>query len=103
MITTSVKSAQIRFSTSHISGIFTEARECSAGGPEGYSCSQRGSGSEMTWGPPNEGGCILTALRHFLLHSLQCLFSVLQIWKLGYKADSIYLFKHQSCILILIS
>lgn len=103
MITTSVKSAQIRFSTSHISGIFTEARECSAGGPEGYSCSQRGSGSEMTWGLPNEGECILTALRHFLLHSLQCLFSVLQIWKLGYKADSIYLFKHQSCILILIS
>lgn len=54
--------------------------------------SLRGSGSEMTWGPPNEGGYILAALRCFLLHSLQCLFSVLQIWKLGYRADSIYLF-----------
>lgn len=28
------------------------------------------------------------ALRCFLLHTFQCLFSVLQIWKLGYRADS---------------
>lgn len=46
----------------------------------------------MTWDPRNEDGYVLTALRCFLLHSLQCLFSVLQIWKLEYRADAIYLF-----------
>lgn len=73
-------------------GISREAHKCNAGGLEGNHCIQSGSGSEITWGPPNEGGYILTALRCLLLHSLQCLFSVLQVWKLGYRADSIYLF-----------
>lgn len=83
-----IKSAPIRFGISHIS-IFGEAQECSAGDPEGNFCIRCGSGSEMTWSPPNEGGFLLSALRCFLLHSLQCLFSVLPIWKLGYRDDTI--------------
>lgn len=96
LITTVLRSAHTQFITSHISSILREAdvtplqvTTCttSAHGLEGNSCIQCSSGSEMTQVP--QDGHILTALRCFLLHTFQCLFSVLQIWKLGYRADSI--------------
>lgn len=43
-------------------------------------------------GPSKESGFFLTALRCFPSHAHHCLFSVLQMQKLGCKSDSIYLF-----------
>lgn len=112
LITTVLISAYIWFSISHISIIFEEtdvtACRCQpattiARGPEGNSCIQCSSGSEMTQVPPAEGGHILMGFEMLsVAHFPVFVFSLanMEIRIQGWFCLINYLFKQLSWILI---